>query len=181
MNTVASQFVDLVLKHERWDKVKELADDEVRVLFAVVSAAGFEPKAVVPGKLVGHCLDEDGSRTGETYPINKLCPFKVVSQEGGDHYFATAWLDCALRYAVARATRGGENRDQLIEVIRSEIERSVPLQPIQLTPEGDMLREYPRQALAFGLEYFVDHARDDHELGSCVGVHGYCNGWMDRH
>ncbi|OGY26111.1 MAG: hypothetical protein A2Z24_01795 [Candidatus Woykebacteria bacterium RBG_16_44_10] len=177
---ITAVFVDLALRHDRWDEIKELPDDELRVLFKTVVAAGFEPKSVVLGKLRGNYLEQDGSRTGETYPINGLCPVKVISQEGGDHYFATGWLDCALRRVVGGA-KNGEDRECLIEVVRSEIERSIPLLPIQLTPEGDLLREYPRSPLAFGLAYFVDHVRDDWQLSTCVGVHAYCHGWMDRH
>lgn len=178
--SIASQFVDLVLKRGQWDKVKELPVDEVQMLFATVSAAGFDPKEVVLGKLVGHYHDQDGN-TGETYPINSLCSFKVVNQEDDYHYFATGWLDCALRRVVFGATRQKESRDQLIEVIATEIKRSVPLQPVQLTPESDLLREYPPSTLAFsGLAYFVEHTRDDRKLDGCVGVHKYCNSWMDR-
>ncbi len=177
---VATQFVDLALKYE-WGKVKKLPDVEVQVLFEVVAAAGFDPKKVRQGNIVGHYRDQDGSNTGETYPINGLCPFKVVSQEDGDQYFATGWLDCALRRVVYGAARKKEGREQLIETIASEIERSVPLTPIHLTSEGDHLCEYPPNTLAFGLEYFVDHTRDNHELNSCVGIHMHCNCWMDRH
>ena len=53
IDAVATQFVDLVLRHERWGGITELPDDEVQVLLATVSAAGFEPKAVVPGKVKG--------------------------------------------------------------------------------------------------------------------------------
>lgn len=175
--SVASRFVDLALAYRRWDKIESLPDDEVQVLLETAVAAGFEATCVVPGKLRGDWLDQ-GGRTGETYPVNSLCPFKVVSG-GGDHYFATGWLDCALRRVVT-GSRRGESREQLIEAISLEIERSVPLQPIQLTPEGDLLREYPPSERAFGSEYFVDHTRDDHELRLCVGVHVDCNGWMDR-
>lgn len=177
--SIASQFVDLALKHE-WNEVKTLPADEVQVLFDTVAAAGFDPKKVVPGKLVGHYRDQDGSSTGETYPINGLCPFSVVGQEDGDHYFATGWLDCALRLVVYGSTRQKKDRGKLIEAMTAEIERSIPLAPIQLTPEGDMLREYPPSTLAFSLEYFVDHTRDDRQLSSCVGIHEYCNSWMDR-
>lgn len=177
---VATRFVDLVLKHKRWDEVKTLSADETKVLFDTVSAAGLNPKKVVSGKLLGHYRDQDGSSTGETYPINSLCPFKVVGQEDGDHYFATGWLDCALRRVVYGTTRQNEGREKLIEVMAEEIERSVPLEPIQLTPEGDLLREYPPSTLAFGLEYFVKHTRDGNDLGSCVGVHEFCDSWMDR-
>ncbi len=172
--TVASRFVNLALEYE-WGKVKKLSDDEVQVLFATVSAAGFEPKVVIPGKLMRY------HRDGETYPINSLCPFRVVSQEDGDHYFATGWLDCALRRVVFGASRNGDDCQKLIKAVELEIERSIPLQPVQLTREGDLLREYPPQPQFSGLEYFVDHTRDDHDLNSCVGIHEYCNGWMDRH
>jgi hypothetical protein len=177
---VATRFVDLALKHKRWDEVKTLPADQIQILFDTVSAAGFNPKKVAPGKLVGHYRDQDGSSTGETYPINGLCQFKVVGQEDGDHYFATGWLDCALRRAVYGMTRQNEGREKLIEVMAEEIERSVPLEPIQLTPEGDLLREYPPSTLVFGLEYFVKHIRDENNLDSCVGVHEFCNCWMDR-
>jgi hypothetical protein len=176
---MATRFVDLALKHKRWDEVKTLPEDEVQILLDTVSAAGFHAKKVVAGKLVGHYRDQDGSSTGETYPINSLCPFKAIGEDG-DHYFATGWLDCALRRVVYGGTRQNERREELVEVMTEEIERSVPLEPIQLTPEGDLLREYPPSTLAFGLEYFVKHTRDENNLGSCVGVHEFCNCWMDR-
>ncbi|KKR88796.1 MAG: hypothetical protein UW50_C0001G0128 [Candidatus Wolfebacteria bacterium GW2011_GWA1_44_24] len=180
MTDVATRFVDLTLKYKRWDEVKTLPADEVQVLFDTVSAAGFNPKKVAPGKLVGHYRDQDGSNTGETYPINSLCPFKVVSEEDGDNYFATGWLDCALQRAVYGSSRQNEDREKLIEMMAEEVERSVPLEPIQLTLEGDLLREYPPRTLAFGSEYFVKHTRDENDLGSCVGVHMHCNCWIDR-
>lgn len=174
---LAERFVDLAFAHERWNEVKTLSAAEVQILFDTVSAAGFKPQKVVAGRLVGNYRDQDGSSTGETYPINSLCAFKVVNEEGGDHYFATGWLDCALRRV---AMKKDEGREKLIEVVAAEIERSVPLEPVQLTPEGDLLREYPPSTLAFGLEYFVKHTRDENDLGSCVGVHEFCDGWMDR-
>lgn len=164
---IAPAFVDLALKYD-WRNVIELPTGEIHVLFAIVSAAGFEPSRVIPGKLRGNYLDQDGSRTGETYPINSFCPYKVVSREDTDHYTATGWLDCTLQLA-----RRGTARQQLIQAIQDEIERSVPLKPIQLTPEGDMLREYPPSDSG-------NHTRDDRELSNCVGVHDYCNGWVDR-
>ncbi len=177
---VATRFVDLTLKYKRWDEVKTLPADEVQILFDIVSAAGFNPKKVTQGKLVGHYRNQDGSSTGKTYPINSLCPFKVTGEDGEDNYFATGWLDCALRRVVYGSPRHNDNREKLVEVITEEIERSVPLEPIQLTPEGDLLREYPPSTLVFGLEYFVKHTRDENNLGSCVGTHMYCSGWMDR-
>lgn len=177
---VAARFVDLSLKYERWGEVKTLSADDVQVLFDTVSAAGFNPKKVVLGKLVGSYCDQEGGSTGKTYAINRLCPFKVVDQEDDDHYFATGWLDCALRCVVCSTPWQNEGREKLIEIIAKEIERSISLEPIQITPEGDLLCEYPPITLASCYEYFVKHTCDADGLGSCVGVHEFCNGWMDR-
>ncbi len=178
---IATQFVDLVLKYDKWTEIKELSDDEMKVLFETVSAAGFEPKSVKLGKMVGYYLDQDGSKTGATYPINSTCPFKVVSKEDGDNCFATGWLDCAVRRVIFGIIQKRENHEQFIEVVLSEIEKSVPLKPIQLTMEGDLLEEYPPRPSGFGsFEYFVEHTCDEDNLDSCVGVHKYCQGWVDR-
>lgn len=178
---VATNFVDLVLRYKKqWNEIQTLSEDEVQILFDTVSAAGFDPVSVVPGKLVGHYRDQDGSRTGDTFPINSLCPFEVVVPKVEDHYFATGWLDCALRRVIYGVTSQSESRGELIEKIAREIERSVPLEPIPLTPEGDLLRESSPGIRGFGLRYFIKHTRDENSLGSCVGVHKYCDGWMDR-
>lgn len=73
-----------------------------------------------------------------------------------------------------RVPHSGIGREKAIETVRLEIERSIPLQPIQLTHEGDMMLEYLREG------YSVDHTRDSHELVSCVGIHAYCRGYVDR-
>jgi hypothetical protein len=176
---VAASFVDLALSHDGWNEVEQLPSEELQILFRTVSAAGFKPKAVVLGKLKGDWLDQDGSRTGQTYPINHLSPVKVMGQDG-DNYFATGWLDCALIRVVGGAKRG-EDRNVLVKAVESEIRRSVPLPPIQLTPDRDLLREYPPRPIELGaLPYFVDHSRDGEQLSTCVGVHAYCGSWMDR-
>lgn len=177
----ATRFVDFALKHSERGKVKNLPTDEAQTLFFdVVSAAGFDPQKVIPGRLVGHYLDQDGSRTGGTYPINGVCPFKVVDEDGDDNYFATGWLDCALWRVVSGTTRHQENREKLVDVMIEEIERSIPLEPVQLTPDGDLLLECPPHGDGFGFTYFVHHTRDKDVLDSCVGVHAFCEGWMDR-
>lgn len=168
---IATQFVELANKYDRWGEIEKLNPDEMRVLFEIVSAAGFEPEEIILDKLVGYYLDQDGSKSGETYPINGYCPFKVVS-ESGDNYPATGWLDQILSH-----TQRGESHKQIIEKVCLEIERSIPLQPIQLTSEGDLLLEYPPMV---DNDYFVDHTHDDKELSCCVGVHKYCKGWIDR-
>jgi len=177
MNSIAVRFVDLAIRCQPWDKVTELFPGEARILFDLVSAAGFEPKEVALGELRGDHHDQDGP-TGKTYPINELCPFKVISEKGEDHYPATRWLDKALSHVVSGASQKDKTRDQLIEEILLGIERSVPLEPIQLTSEGDLLMEYPRDSNGFGRE--DSHVRDSHQLNSTVGLHKYCLGWVDR-
>lgn len=172
---IASRFVDLV-KRSDWGKLwagKEvLSKVDIQVLFETVEAAGFKPKKVVFGKLKVDYLDEERRATGKTYPINSSCPYKVIGQYNGAHYLATGWLDSMVYLVIQERDKG-----RLIKKVRQEIERSVPLKPIQMTPEGDMLEEYPPSGDS---SYFVDHTRDDHELTSCVGLHSYCNGWIDR-
>lgn len=178
VQAVAAAFVDMALSHGRCEGDVALEETEVQVLFRTVVAAGFEVSAVVPGRLLGHYRDQDGSATGETYAINALCPYKAQDEDGTDHTPATRWLD----HALSRVVRGEyrwrprEDRDGLVTAIAAEIARSVPLVPVQLTPEGDLLCEYPPS----GLGGFVDHTRDGKALSTCAGVHKYCNGWMDR-
>lgn len=163
----AEQFVDCVHDGERGP------EKEASVFFKVVAAAGFEPSRIAPGRLIGDYLDQDGSRTGETYLINTTSPYKIIGQDGRDHYHATGWLDCMVRMAVK--TR---DRDECIDRVKREIERSIPLEPIRLTEEGDMLEEYPPPPHN---GYLVDHARDTDAIKMTAGVHVRCNGWIDCH
>ena len=173
---LALKFVDLTLKYQRskWREVKELVPDEMELLKAVVAAAGFEPKAVAMGWLKGHYAD-----TYETYQINSVCPVKVAG-EAGDDPIATGWLDALLRNVLFLTARSG-NRHWLARETAKEIRRSVPLRPIQLTPQGDYLLEYPPSRFGIGPQYLVDHTRDNNNLPTgCVGVHRHCNSWVDR-
>ena len=166
--TVATQFVELGLKYDKkeWKTTRTLPAQEVAILFNTVLTAGFEAWKVI----VGHLIYQDGP-TGEIYPINGTCPFKVLDEEDRDHHKATIWLDRMLCRVLNTDSR--EDREQLTERIELLIEESIPLTPIQLTPEGDFLCEYPTDN--------DKHTRDSHSLGSCVGVHKYCGSFMDRH
>ncbi len=171
----ATQFFDLVLKYQSWHKIRHFQDEEMQVLLAVVKAAGFNAKEIKAGKITGHQW-EDGVCTA-TFIVNDLCPFKVISQEDRDHGKATEWLNDALKRVILETQRHKDRRE-IIALITDEIEKSVPLTPIQLTPEGDILLEYPRNVVFGG---FLRHSRDNDRLDSCVGIHGHCHGWMDRH
>lgn len=177
--SLALRFVELALRPNIWKEAAQLPEEDVKTLFEVVTAAGFEPEAVVFGKLRGDYREQDGSSTGETYPINGVCHYKVVG-EGGDNYLATGWLDCAVREALEGAGRFNRSSKEIAKTIQEEIEQSMPLTPVQITPEGDMLLEYPPR-LSFGAqEYFVEHSRDEDECDDCAGIHKFCGGWVDR-
>lgn len=178
---VASHFVDLALKYKHyWVKIEELPDDEMQILLDTVSAAGFKPKAVVFKKLVGQYRDQDGP-TGETYPINELCPIKVVNKSDGDNYLATGWLDCVLRQVIFGANQMNEGLDELVETITFEIGRSIPLLPIKLTRENDFLQE-PDPPLGHGhLKYLVNHTKDEDSLfRNRIGLHAVCGNSLER-
>lgn len=166
---IAESFVDLALKYS-WGTVRGLPAEEVNILFETVSAAGFEPSKIVPGQLRGHYSDGCGSFSEDTYVINGTCPYKVIGKDGEDHYHATGWLDRVLSLA-----REGVAIQERIKAVQHEIERSVPLNPIQLTADGDFMLEYPPYR-----DYLVDHTREDSRLKDCVGVHDFCTGCMDR-
>lgn len=176
LKDIAARFVDFVRsKDEPWQGVTEFPPEVVRIFADTISAAGFDPHTVVAGTAIGHYRDQDGSRTGETFLINTLCPFKVVTDKGGDYVVATEWLNGAF----IMVTDQHHSREELINRLVVEIKRSVPLEPVPLTSEGDLLREYPPDD-RLGAP-FVDHARDDSVLNiGVVGLHMYCNGWMDR-
>lgn len=169
---IATAFLDLALKH-KWSEVGQLPDNEVQTLFEIITAAGFESTRFVFGKLMVYHRDEDGRPTSESYPINKVCPYKVIGMDGEYHLNATVWLDHTLSLALDEK---GKDRQKSIEIIQLEIERSIPLKPIQLTIDGDFMREL--QPCGF----FADHTRDNHKLphGSSMGIHAHCNGFMDR-
>ncbi len=175
----AQRFVDLVIRKEsEWDDRLNAAEE--KILLELVSAAGFHPKAVVFGRLRGNYRDQDGSITGETYPINALCCYKVINAKGHDDVRATGWLDCALRF-VLNAKR--QPREEIISLLHKEITLSHPLTPITLTEIGDTLQEYPpslRELAHF--PHLVSHTNDNTRLATSIGiaVHAVCSGWIDR-
>ncbi|HLD51056.1 hypothetical protein A3K34_01985 [candidate division WWE3 bacterium RIFOXYC1_FULL_40_10] len=177
VTSVVNAFADLVVKYKDtgWEHQTHLSDTELKVVEDIVKAAGFDPQLITLGRLYGHYTDQDGSKTGETYCINGYFPYKVISRDGED-YMATGWLNDIFRLATAFL----RNRDRLIAEVTAQVLKSVPLMPIQLTEEGDFLREYPPRPLFAGYEYFVTHTADEAKLACCVGVHDLCNGWVDR-
>lgn len=175
ISQLAAEFVGLVLRRKSWKVVKEISDDEKRVFLAVLRAAALDAADVVQGVVKNCYRDEEGRSTDEEYIVNKYCPYKVIGKNGKDSLPAIIWLDSAFKDIEQKAYLG-RDRAQIIESFRKVIDDSVPLASIQLTADGDMLREYPPS----GGHYDCKHYRDKDKVEGCVGVHNYCGGFMDR-
>lgn len=150
--------------------------EEVQVLVDTLKAAGFEFSKVVPGKLRGKYRDDQGE-TGETYAVNGTCPYKVVGN-GDDNWLATGWLNDVIVGTISEFRWKDPVEVELIKFVVKEIKRAVPLEPIRITSDGDMLEEYPPSSPSSNL---VDHTDDTKSMSSsAVGIHQDCRGWLDR-
>jgi len=172
------ESMDTVERFVRWasDSKRQNKGMEA-VCLRILKDAGFEVNKVSLGQLRGHYLEQDGSRTGETFAINSSCPFKAMNGRE-DNYTATGWLDSLFRLAWG-LTRDEITNKEIIRKIRFEIERSIPMKPIVLTDIGDQLLEYPPDRNIMGGN-LVDHTRDSKKMELCVGLHAVCQGWIDR-
>jgi len=172
-NEIAIAFVDLVGECDQ--KTWKFHDEAyaTAVMLTLVQSAGFKATSVMPGMLRGNYLDQDGSKTGETYVVNSF-PYKVLGSNGND-FGATIWLDA--QFHPVRGNGMGLTRLEIIENLVRAIRDSRPLTPIILTDVGDALREYPVERVT------AKHHRDDDSMATgtgCVGVHDACNGFVDR-
>lgn len=168
---VAELFVRLVKDVKDWKELRELPPHDLQVLLELVQVAGFEALAVVPGRI-------DGSRVSESWEINPLCRFKVLRLDGEDFYFATGWLDSIVRqtdFMKSGLTQGVDN-------VMKRIAESQPLTPIQLTPEGDILKELTPEPDMVLHSYLVEHFRDETLISPTrIGYHQFCEGVFSRH
>lgn len=172
LQNLAIQFVDLVLKHkDRWSEIIGLPENELFTLFSIMKTVGFEITEVKQGKIFGNYQDQDGN-TGEKYPINEISPFKAVNN-GDNHFPATKWLDNMFSFVIFSNGKPRGEYVQLVERVLENAKKSIHMEPILLTREGDLMREYPYDNL-------FKHTNDSDKLSSCIGVHKICNGFMDR-
>ena len=81
---------------------------------------------------------------------------------------------------VDREIKAETPKTRLLRKIIKKIAQSVPFEPIQLTIEGDYLQECPSSSEKINPRFMLDHTRDNHTLDSRIGMHKYCNSWMDR-
>jgi hypothetical protein len=176
MNELCREFVEIIHGYQRDPRNPRrllddppLSDEKRRTLCEVVCAAGWENTAdVINKELHGNYRDQDGSATGETYPINGFLPYAAVDEKGNPNHGATIWLN-----NMARDVSNKRSSEDVANWLEGKIVESRPLDPIQLNKEGDFLKEYPPSPCG-------THTRDDTNLMSCIGVHAYCNSYMDR-
>ena len=170
------KFVELARKFQwtSWTEV-DVAERDAVVL-DVLCMAGFEVHHVKVKSLRGHYRDQDGTSTGETYPINPSCPLTVVSinwvnfdrqEEEEDDYRATIWLNNTVE--TVAAIRDDEQATAKLAGIVTE---AVPMLPIRLTWFGDTMVEPPS---------LDSHIREDDLIWKRSVIHGQCMGYLDLH
>ena len=122
---VAADLVNLVLKYETlWGSDEKLAgkliltEKEIETFFGTVHMAGFRPKEMVLGRLYG-----PRPVTKEMYPLNVLCPLKVIGLDGKDHLHATEWLDNELGRIIVKKRNDEKCVEEIVDEIVIEIER----------------------------------------------------------
>jgi hypothetical protein len=171
------KFVDFVvrIRENTWTEVDPIERDGV--VMTVLRAVGHDASGLVAKNLRGNYFDQDGSRTGETYPINTVCPLTVTSQAVADpcagnpriedDYGATCWLNEAVR-VILREKDADSALGSLVELVV----KSVPLEPILLTSFGDRLLETRRTE---------NHVRDTDVIWMNSVRHDRCNGIIEMH
>ena len=96
-------------------------DEDMKTVKDLLVCAGFEVEAVQVGTITHPCRNEDHDPTGETYTLNKSCPFKAVLANGKDHERATLWLDIIFRRLLEIA-----NEHEKVKFLAAEIEKNIP-------------------------------------------------------
>lgn len=160
-------FVKLVLKHRGWRNDASLTPLESRVLVSALEEAGFKPGGIL-------ILDAKEARS-------EGCRLVVVDHHNVRDQIATGWMRSIFILILDSQDFESVSSDQLRDRIMKEVLRSQPMVSIVLTKERDQLLEFPpKRRTAWGIDYLVDHTRDDDPLEGCVGVHDVCGGYIHR-
>lgn len=145
----------------------------MEVIGEILGEAGFGPVCLVRGRLRGDCLDQDGTRTGDTYLVNHHCPFVVETVDDDFRitepllradYAATDWLD----ELTERAGAPGRSDADALAAVSTHVEASRPLEPVVLNSRGDEL-----------VETFGESARDSDVVWKKSVCHARCRGHFD--
>ena len=179
---IATRFVEMIRAEYAPPSLepRHYSHADQGILLDLVNAAGFESCGLVKKKIRGNYCDQDGSATGETFPINDTCPFTVqyfnddfrIREDSRvqDHGRATGWLDSLVRNVFEN--RDQRTNDELIALVIKEVEAAMPMLPITLDGYGNLLKEYPAGD-------GVPHTRDPDEIRWQTGTHAVCGGFME--
>jgi hypothetical protein len=159
---VLSKFVRfvqgrLLLPGGEWEPVVE----------RVLRDAGFRPLRVERKDCFGDYVDQDLSPTGERFLRNPTSKINAPQKSDHGETRATDWLN-VVWFKVQSTPEG-----QAVDCLKQLIDESRPLTPIVMTRFKERLIEYPSDTVE-------RHTRDTDDLGTCIGVHETCKGWMDR-
>jgi hypothetical protein len=164
-----------------WEKIGYIGPEALRSLLLM---AGFEASAVVPGVIKVPEYDQGGSYTGQTFTVNPFCHYKILDSKGGDHRWATGWLNALAERAWPKKLqdlRQSPEGNEAERWIEAEILRSRPLEPICLGEDDFLLEVPPLSHVGIRPNYMPDHTRDEHILPrDGVGLHKGCGGTIDR-
>lgn len=167
--THAETVVRMVISHKPWNLAVSLGGIEISLLLDLVRRAGFDDCASIEKKQLLGKYDD----TERTYPINTVCSYSVLRSDGEPHVVATIWLDSLVK-EVQYYKESQEPSLGLVRHLVDWFEKTKCFIPVQLTEEGELLGEYPKQSP-------LDHTVDEDPLVSCVGIHvSFCHGWVDR-
>jgi hypothetical protein len=156
----------------------QFSQEDAPIIKDAVKLAGYEVNRLEEDKLFHQ---HRGEGIKHDFIVNKRCPFIVVNQEGINDPIATAWLDSI--FSVAMVLRVSKNdRVEKEMLLLKELKQMLPIQPIRLTADGDILMDQlsPIELLPDGYK-FPDYVTQDEDAisNTLTGIHKYCGGFME--
>ncbi len=164
---VARRFVRMITAYQIASDPQELSFKQVEALLYILAKAGFSAIDMKPGH-----VEHDGKA------LNLLFPYKPISRyEGHDPWIAAGWLNDVVK--ILKLVQPELSFNKKVTFVIKEMKRSMPLNPIFITKDGDMLFEIPPDR--FFSSYLVDHVNDSMKIGHPAGIHGKtCGGKLYR-
>jgi hypothetical protein len=163
---IGNQFVDLIVLSYQGD-ITLISEYNTQMLFDLLTITGFDPKKVITKAEV----------CGSGY----VPSFKVENAYGDDKY-ATSLLNALSNMVISGRRDYHKDKQSLAEDINEAIRKVIPLEPIKLTPYGDMLCEEDIRVQVNNPD-FVLHAKhiQDSDLlrYSSIGKHQRCGSILD--
>lgn len=155
----------------------KLEKEGVDSIIDILTIVGFEPSGLESGTIPVWEVDQDGSRIRPYSKLNSTFPFIVMNEEGEEDSYVTGWIN----QTIERARRIFEERHKTIDALTNIINRSVPLEPILLTSDGDYLVDNtPNTNTIGGHDFHRARVRDEDKVGGGPDIHKYCRGFVGR-